>query len=115
MFDHSAAIGPTPRDRMRSIVAQIASEHGITPAELMGRCRRDKFVEARRDAICTIIRLYPEMSYPQVGRFFGLDHTTCLHHVREAGEYIPRIATNQARQIIDWRRTQPGPDMQAAE
>jgi hypothetical protein len=55
------------------------------------------------------------MSYPQVGRFFGLDHTTCLFHVRAAGEYVPRVTGAQAKTIIDWRRSQPGHDMQAAE
>lgn len=108
-------VGPTPRQRMRAIVAQVAAEHGLTIDHVMSKSRHGQIVEARRESICAIVRLYPEMSYPQVGKFFGIDHTSAMFHVREAGEFIPRVAGNQARTIIDWRRSQPGPEMQAAE
>jgi chromosomal replication initiator protein len=112
---HDYPIGPTPRDRMRAIVAQVAAEHGLTIDHVMSKSRLDQVVEARRDAICAIVRLFPELSYPQVGKFFGMDHSSILHYVISAGEHIPRVSGNQARTIIDWRRTQPSPDMQAAE
>lgn len=97
-------VGPTPRQRMRMIVAKIAAEHGLTVDHIMSRSRFGQVVEARHAAICAIVRLCPQRSYPEVGRFFGLDHTSIMHAVHVSGEFVPRVSSNQARTIIDWRR-----------
>ncbi len=70
---------------MRLIVEETAAAHGVTVAEMMGPRRIRRIAHARQEAMATI---YAEtkFSYPQVGEFFGRDHTTVIHAVRRVAE-----------------------------
>jgi chromosomal replication initiation ATPase DnaA len=107
----------TPRDRMLDIVDQVAFWHGVTSADIFGKSKMRGFVIPRRDAICAIVRNWPHRSYPEVGRFFGLDHSTIQHHLEVAGVKVPRqIAQHwQAGRFAIWQEQRPGHGMQAAE
>jgi chromosomal replication initiation ATPase DnaA len=104
---------------MLQIVEQVAFWHDVTVADIMGRGRWQGIVIARRDAIVAIVKLYPQRSYPEVGRLFGLDHTSIIHAVQMAGQFVPRLRGTRlkAAKFAAWRASkteQPAP-MQAAE
>jgi hypothetical protein len=110
----------TPRARMLLIVEQVAFWHDVTVADIMGRARWRGIVRARHDAIRAIVKLYPHKSYPDVGRLFGLDHTTIINALQVTGDFVPRLRgiRFKAAKFAAWRSSkaeQPEPTMQAAE
>ncbi len=71
---------------------QIAAEEcGVTVADIMGKRRLRKIIRARRKAIhlvwlnCRMGITQRRYSTPEIGRVFGLDHTTVLHHLKAMG------------------------------
>jgi chromosomal replication initiation ATPase DnaA len=78
-----------PREHMRNIIRETAGRAGVTVAEFTGSRRTASMTEIRRAAMARVYRECPELSLPEIGRGFGRDHTTILHHLREAGVYIP--------------------------
>lgn len=62
---------------MREIVRQVALTHGLPPEDLMARDRRAVIADARLEAYHHI-QATNRFSYPQIGRFFGRDHTTIV-------------------------------------
>lgn len=78
--------------KARRIVASVAAEAGLTPEAIFARVRLPAIVRARQAAIWLIAEELPNWSYPQIGRFFSMDHTTILHAVRlmndERGENL---------------------------
>lgn len=75
----------TPRQYTRQLIRVIAESHGVTIDEIFGRNRTAKVIAAKREAIVAVIQSRPYLSYPDIGRIFGLDHTTCVHHAQRAG------------------------------
>lgn len=77
---------------VRAVVADVAFQHGYTPADLIGQERHRAVCRARQHAYWAVRQAKPHLSYPQIGRFFGgRDHTTIMHGVaaheeRMAGE-----------------------------
>jgi chromosomal replication initiation ATPase DnaA len=70
-----------PTSLMEQITEAVAAEHGVLPSELRGPSRFAQFIEPRR-------RVWAELrergySLSQIGRFFGRDHTTIMHGIRE--------------------------------
>jgi len=65
------------------IIAQVAREAGLTPADILGRSRLKPVVEARQEAMCRA-REMTGQSLPQIGCSFGRDHKTVLHGCRVA-------------------------------
>ncbi len=73
---------------MERITSRVAMEYKVRPAEMRGPDRHKQFVEARWVAWAEMVdRGY---SYPQIGRFFGRDHSTVMHGVRRAREMKER-------------------------
>jgi hypothetical protein len=72
---------PTPVLRWmspREIIAAIASDYGVTAADITGRCRRREYTFPRF-AAAHVLRARGN-SLPQVGKFLGgRDHSTILH------------------------------------
>lgn len=62
------------------IVDQVATRTGITRTAILGRDRFAEVVHARHLAMW-LIRTQLDWSYPQIGRWFGRDHTTVIHGV----------------------------------
>lgn len=77
----SQEICKTPRDDSLAIIAQVALEHGVTSAQILGPNRKQAFVKARAEAMRRVMAARPNMSWPMLGRIFNRDHTTCMHHV----------------------------------
>jgi hypothetical protein len=69
----------------RRLVNLVAAQHGMTPEDIFSVSHQRKHTDARRAAIAAVAERFPEWSLPQLGRFFGRDHSTILHNLRKAG------------------------------
>ena len=72
---------PEARD-MATIVQQIASDNGLTLAEIKSRSRVAAITKPRHHAFAVL--LDRGFSSAAVARFFGMDHTTVLHGAQKA-------------------------------
>ena len=75
-----------PRTEARQIIADIAKEHGLTYADLVGPLRFRRIMPVRDEAIAAVRALSNGRelySLPMMGRIFGgRDPTTILHALR---------------------------------
>lgn len=73
----------------QTIIGQVAAWHDVPAAEILGRSRFKEVVLARHDAIAAVYtnchRQGRQMSLPEVGRVFGVDHTSVLYALRKLG------------------------------
>lgn len=70
----------SPADDIATIVTAIAAQNYTTyDAVMTERGRKRNVVTARYLAIREVKRRYPTMSYPQLGRIFGRDHTSIMY------------------------------------
>lgn len=75
---------PAPRRSMNDIVYEaLAKFPGVSMAEIKGPRRIVKIVAARQYAMYLLYKERTDISFPEIGRFFGKDHTTVLHAVRK--------------------------------
>jgi chromosomal replication initiation ATPase DnaA len=74
-----------PRTEMQKIIDEIARQHGVTYADIVGPSRRIKIVEARYDAIAAVKIARPAISLHQLGRLFRRDHTSAHSALRKRG------------------------------
>lgn len=67
--------------RYKDVLFDVCVKHGVTAAEIIGPSRKPRFAPARIELYG---RLHDELgvSFPQIGRIFGRDHTTVLYGVR---------------------------------
>ena len=75
--------------RVQSIIETVADEFRVSPADIIGPSKRQKFYRARRRAM-KMVRSIPwgsagrPPSYPLIGQWFGgRDHATVIHAVRD--------------------------------
>lgn len=68
----------------RRIIAEVAREHNITPADIIGRDKRKAYIAARFEAYKRVAEA-TRWSLPRLGRLFGRDHTTVLSAFRRIG------------------------------
>lgn len=76
------------RDRLESAgvlgtAERLAKEYRCTLADLMGRSRMKGPAAARRH-FWAILRDSLDLSYPEIAKLFGANHTTILTGVRKA-------------------------------
>jgi len=64
-----------------SIVDDVAETHGLTQAEILGRNRQAHIVRARHE--CFGIAKGAGVSYADIGRSMGRDHTAIMHGVKK--------------------------------
>lgn len=86
-------VAGTVRAQAYDIIRQIAQDAGtgVTIAEVLGPSRVRHIVDVRFLAIVEILRRFPWMSYPQVGRLMGgRDHSSIMNAVRRMGAWEPR-------------------------
>ena len=57
---------------------RIASEHGVTPVEVLGRDRSRSVARARAHFV-HVLRSSSSLSYPEIGKLIGRDHSTAMH------------------------------------
>lgn len=64
--------------RWREIVNEVAEKHDVCPREILGQTKTDPITRARFECWYRI-KNETRYSYPQIGRFFGKDHSTVVH------------------------------------
>lgn len=63
-------------------LAAVAAERGVTVQEIMGRSKIRAIARARQEVCRRLVE--HGWSFPRVGRFLGLDHTTVIHACKAA-------------------------------
>jgi hypothetical protein len=77
------------RQTVANILREVAQEHGLTVASLIGHERSRHIVLPRHEAYYRAFTECPHVSYPEIARRIGgRDHTTILHGVRAHGARI---------------------------
>ena len=82
----------TPRDRyFESAARAVSSFTGdtITAAQLRASPRDREESHVRFFAMAWLRWIYPDMSFPHIGRIFGVDHSTVQHAIKRASELYP--------------------------
>ncbi len=83
---------PVPSSAKR-IVYDVAKEHGLTLAHVLGGGRHAALYAVRQEAMYRVVR-DTSLSYPMIGKVFGRDHSTIIHGVenycRDKGLAHPR-------------------------
>lgn len=66
------------KSNWRRIVYEVCKQRGVEYEIVLGKNMKPKYCEARFECW---FRIHEETtySYPQIGKFFGRDHTTILH------------------------------------
>lgn len=75
------------KETRMAIVRAVAAKHGIDPQYLLGGYRSPPVVKARWEAFA-LIKAYTGNSYPEVGRFFGKNHSTVIYGIARFFGYI---------------------------
>lgn len=69
-----------------NLIRFVAEKHGVPYSAVTGCSRSEVIVEIRHEAMALVYSRRPDLSLPQIGKFFGgKDHTTILHAVRKLG------------------------------
>ena len=93
-------IGPLPeiikKPNRKSILRDVAAKHNMAVEDICGPSRKRKHVLARREVY---FRLSQELgiSFAEIGRFIGRDHTSVLFGYRQ---YVAGNGNNQARAAL---------------
>lgn len=74
-----------PRTEAQQIIHNVAADHGLTAADILGKSRRRKVIEARFDAVAAVKTARPMMTLNQLGRLFKRDHTSAHAALRKRG------------------------------
>lgn len=77
------------RMQLAQIAADVAADNGLTLAELQSSNREFAISHARQYAM--MLMFDAEFSTPQIGRFFGRDHSTVAHGIKAARERVRRL------------------------
>lgn len=106
-----------PRAHWSSILREVSAKHNIDARTLLGSARYRDAVLARNEAFYRIrheVRVNNEpMSYPEIGRRFGKDHTSVIHGVRrhqsmlDAGENQATPVNPDLEKIVGCGRKSP--------
>lgn len=70
-----------------ALVEIVAGYYGVTSGEVLGRGRSQSVADARSVAMWLTRETY-KMSYPEIGRAFGRDHTTVMHACRKVKDAL---------------------------
>lgn len=68
------------RIKISDLCDEVCRKRGLTRAELMARTHKYRISHARHEVMYLASKV--GKSTPQIGRFFGFDHTTVLHGIR---------------------------------
>ena len=74
---------------MLDVVQQVAAHYGTTP-ELVRGSGRAREVVVPRQVAQYLIRELTDHSLPEIGQFFGRDHSTVMHAISKVGEQLGR-------------------------
>jgi len=73
------------RERAISIIAEVATKHGLSPLEVLAVNKHRHIVHARQAAMLAV-REQTGLSYELIGDMFCRDHTTVIYGIRRAAE-----------------------------
>lgn len=73
---------PTPGEGVRQIIREVAREHRVTPADIMGPRRLRHIAEARFE-VYHRLRHELGLTLPRIGQIMGRDHTSVLNGLRK--------------------------------
>ncbi len=74
-------VAEAPATTADDIIAQVASGHGLSVNDVIGRSTQRHIVTARHEAMWRI-RNETTLSFPSIGKLFGRDHSTVQHAVK---------------------------------
>lgn len=69
------------RPAPQAIIALVALRAGLKVREVMSKRRLMSYVDARQEAM-TLIRSHCGLTYPQIARLFGVDHSSVIYMVK---------------------------------
>ena len=82
------------------IVETVARHYDVPPSVLLGADRHKSVTEARHVAMA-LARQRVGASFPELGRYFGRDHTTCIYAVRRVHA---ALAPKSGRVVLEEER-----------
>ena len=85
MFMENPGLNPTPE----IIVSEVSKFYQIPESEIIGKNRSKETVLPRQVSMY-LIRDLVKTSFPDIGKFFGRDHTTVMHSVNKIEEQIKK-------------------------
>lgn len=94
-----------PREKARFLIREIIWWHNkfgndVTFEDIFSRSRARQIALARGDCVRRV-REVMRWSFPQLGKFFGLDYSTCIHHCQKKNtaraEILPRSWEGQQK------------------
>jgi len=100
----------TPRDRAYDLCAEVIWWHrelGLPiTLDLVMSTNREHWVSSVRGDCVRRVRDVMKWSYPRIGKFFKLDHSTCIYHARARGVAKTRsdLTLENARRLMREQR-----------
>jgi hypothetical protein len=82
------------------IVKQVARYFRMLPAAILGGDRHKSLARARHIAIWLCHERLPDLSFPELGRAFGKDHTTIMSAVNRIGALMEEEGGGRLREDI---------------
>lgn len=88
-------VGQEDADRAQAILASVATEHGVTPADILSRGKLPKLVGAKRAAALAMELV--GFSTPVIALFLGgIHHTSVMHLLGRTGVAKARAARKES-------------------
>ncbi len=78
---------PDPRYPERTICAVVCMAFGVTEDELFSK-RRVRRLAYARFAACRLLRDRRNLSYPKIGRWLKIDHSSAIHGYQKAAKLL---------------------------
>jgi hypothetical protein len=72
----------SPAQNTLAIIQAVADKHKVTVSDIMGRDRHKQINEPRQEAMYEVLIQRRHLTYPDIGRIFGRDHTTVISNVK---------------------------------
>lgn len=90
-----------PQTTAKSLVKKVCLKHSVTDDQLFSKDRR-AFIAYPRQELMYRLRRDRGMTYHQIGKFMGLDHSTVIYGIRayqarQFGIKVPRQPKNASR------------------
>lgn len=68
------------RVQVDAILDEVARAFNLDVDDVIGDSREQRIIRARKTAMA-VMRELTDLSLPAIGRVFGKDHTTVMHHI----------------------------------
>ena len=78
--NHSMEAAKYTQQYMRTLLSEIADEHGFTPDEIKAKVRARKWAKPRQ-IFCYRAAIEGGLSTPTIGKFLGRDHSTVMYSI----------------------------------